>query len=260
MLHGMSDVTCLDQMLNDNCGFPIHLYLLVWILGSILTKSFLPTGFTQLFQHRIHDVRCHDCIDDKLSETFNVATIGAKRIAKLRIRRFHEHIPCEIDGILFRDTPSFVHDSQLVFFLHELVVGHPGMVHLKHQHLTTKTIEIARVEAIWAGIQTYVVNQRSKNASELRQRIGCNPVRMIMELGQEILITFLGITKKGIRRRNNSREQLGYAHGYMRGLVIESDKGEFILPEQSGTKIRKARTCSKLWKALSRYIDAIDLT
>jgi hypothetical protein len=71
MLHGVTDVTCLDNVLNDNGGLAVNFIsrILVHKPGTVtLLEGFVPPVVTQCLEVFIGEVGTHDCINNQLGE------------------------------------------------------------------------------------------------------------------------------------------------------------------------------------------------
>ena len=71
MLHGVTDIGGLDQMLDDNCSLAIdkRAAIIVGIDRGIIVKRYRPPLVAQLFEIFINDIRRQDAIHYQAPET-----------------------------------------------------------------------------------------------------------------------------------------------------------------------------------------------
>ena len=73
MLHSMTDVRGLDQVLDHNCrfaidAFPVLVQVTIAVIVTVL-EGLVPSIVAQLFQIFIHNVCRHDSIHGQLAES-----------------------------------------------------------------------------------------------------------------------------------------------------------------------------------------------
>mmetsp|Transcript_9588 Transcript_9588/g.17474 ORF Transcript_9588/g.17474 Transcript_9588/m.17474 type:complete len:614 (-) Transcript_9588:726-2567(-) len=147
MLHGMSNITGLDQMLNHNCGLqnlgpfcnlrttatrPTGFGLSRCCLG-ILIEGSIPPIVTKFLQVLVHNVSGHHTVHHQLTESLEFSFRRIDGLAQVLVGGLHQQIPCNVKGILFGNRFGIIQCGNGSSFLDKLGIGNTTVVHIMDQ-------------------------------------------------------------------------------------------------------------------------------
>mmetsp|Transcript_23157 Transcript_23157/g.64618 ORF Transcript_23157/g.64618 Transcript_23157/m.64618 type:complete len:221 (-) Transcript_23157:984-1646(-) len=192
MLHGVGDVCGLDDMLDDDGRLQVGRLLLRerQRLG-VLVEGLVPTRVTQRLRLFVEDIRCHHAVHHELAESLEFILVREDALLEVAVFRLHQGIPSNIDRILLGKTAVLV------------LVGH---VRLLHGELHVRNTVVLNV-----------MDQCAEEDRELRQRIRCDTVGVVVQIGCDglgglaLVVHVLG--------DDDSVEQLACGHRHVGGVL-----------------------------------------
>mmetsp|Transcript_26863 Transcript_26863/g.75430 ORF Transcript_26863/g.75430 Transcript_26863/m.75430 type:complete len:246 (+) Transcript_26863:753-1490(+) len=165
--------------------------------ASLLTalparECLVPTVLAERAQFLVYDICGEHHIDERLPEAVQLFVRLVDAIPKVLELRFHQQLPRQIDRILLCHALILVQLRDGRFLLDQLGVGDTGVID--------------------------VMDQGGQKARELRQRIGSDAVRRLVQIITIRLLVLHVFIINGIGTGNNSRQQLHGRFHHMAGM------------------------------------------
>mmetsp|Transcript_20879 Transcript_20879/g.57739 ORF Transcript_20879/g.57739 Transcript_20879/m.57739 type:complete len:272 (-) Transcript_20879:2492-3307(-) len=140
MLHSVSHIRCLDQVLNDNGSLSIHIVPRCCSgrfgrlgLGAGRSKGTIPAYISQILEFLIHHVSCHHRVDNQLAEPLQFHLCATNGSTELGETIFHEQPPGNINRILFSYALLAIQISKCRILLDQLGIWDARMINIMNQ-------------------------------------------------------------------------------------------------------------------------------
>jgi hypothetical protein len=112
MLHGMSDIGGLDQVLNHNRCLSVDIFLFVDKRRNVRVESLGPSALAEGLELLVEDVRRQNCVNNKLAESIELVGVCIDAISELHETGLHQRLPSKIHRMLFGDALALVGRSE----------------------------------------------------------------------------------------------------------------------------------------------------
>mmetsp|Transcript_10352 Transcript_10352/g.22800 ORF Transcript_10352/g.22800 Transcript_10352/m.22800 type:complete len:215 (-) Transcript_10352:3047-3691(-) len=197
MLHCVSHVRGLDQVLNHNGSLSVGVDLGGFTQSTLLGKGFLPTLIAKILQILVHNVCGKHTIDHQMSKVNLVIRCGTDNVAECFKLVFHQELPGEVHTVLFCDTFAAIDGIQRGVFHNQL--------------------------GIWDTLVVNIMDQSREYASKLSERITSDSIRVIVKRHRHSNISLLCHLDGVIGRSHNTAQKLDNRHCHM-GCMLKAMK------------------------------------
>mmetsp|Transcript_11437 Transcript_11437/g.23447 ORF Transcript_11437/g.23447 Transcript_11437/m.23447 type:complete len:318 (-) Transcript_11437:1209-2162(-) len=140
MLHGMRNIRSLNDVFNHNGSLSVQRHLWLFVNHGLLlslsvrlcagVECTFPSVFSHGLEISIKNIRGHETIDNKFSESLDFEIGLVNRATQINIFGFHQHSPRNIKAVLFGDRLVLVVGCQINLLVGKLSIGDTAMINV----------------------------------------------------------------------------------------------------------------------------------
>jgi hypothetical protein len=124
----MCNIGRLDQVFNNDSGLAVDRVGRIFVFLRHPRECLVPPSVPELFQVLVHDIRRHDCIDNKRPEAFHFSLCRTKSISQVLVIRIQKEGPGQFDGSLFSQALPVEPGGQFSILLCELSIRYSRVI------------------------------------------------------------------------------------------------------------------------------------